>query len=123
MSVGPCLYISMDEFTHITIPGSPDDPRVGSSPPPGVVAHISPTLHPEDVSVVNGLLVTSPARTLIDLAEACDGGELREAFGRARELGLLDTAALRRARSRVEWRPSLALVDEVIAEFVDTDRP
>jgi len=113
----------MDELIHITIPGSPDDPRVGFSPPPGVVVHFSPTLHPEDVTVVNGLSVTSPARTLVDLAEACDGGELRVAFGRARELGLLDMAALRRARARVEWRPSLALFDEVIAEFDDTDGP
>lgn len=113
----------MDEFIHITIPGSPDDPRVDFSPPPGVVVHFSPTLHPEDITVVDGLPVTSPARTLIDLAQAGDGGELRMAFGRARELGLLDMAALRRARARVEWRPSLALFDEVIAEFDDTDEP
>jgi hypothetical protein len=113
----------MDELIHITIPGSADDPRAGFSPPPGVVVHFAPALHPEDVTVVNGVRVTSPARTLIDLAEACDGGELRVAFGRARELGLLDLAALRRARARVEWRPSLALFDEVLAEFDDADGP
>jgi hypothetical protein len=120
MSAGPCLFF-VDELIHITIPGSADDPRGGSSPPSGVVVHFAPTLRPEDVTVVDGVPVTIPARTLIDLAEACDGGELRVAFGRARELGFLDMAALRRARARVEWRPSLALFDEVLAEFDDAD--
>jgi hypothetical protein len=38
-------------------------------------------------------------------------------LGRAREIGLLDSKALRSARARVEWRPSLAMLDQVIAEF------
>jgi hypothetical protein len=45
--------------------------------------------------------------------------ELRAAFGRAKEMGLLDPEALRASRARVEWRPSLALLDEVIEEFCD----
>jgi hypothetical protein len=44
-------------------------------------------------------------------------GELRACFARAREIGLLDPEALRAARARVEWRPSLAMLDEVIDEF------
>ena len=44
-------------------------------------------------------------------------GELRATFARAREIGLLDPAALRAARGRVEWRPSLAMLDVVIEEF------
>jgi hypothetical protein len=43
--------------------------------------------------------------------------ELRATFARAQELGMLDAEALRAARARVEWRPTLAVVDEVIAEF------
>jgi hypothetical protein len=43
--------------------------------------------------------------------------ELRAAFARARELGLLDPDAPRAARARVEWRPSLAMLDEMIGEF------
>jgi hypothetical protein len=43
--------------------------------------------------------------------------ELRATFARARELGLLDPEALRASRARVEWRPSLAMLDEVIEEF------
>jgi hypothetical protein len=43
--------------------------------------------------------------------------ELRAAFARAKEIGLLDPEALRAARERVEWRPSLATLDQVIQEF------
>jgi hypothetical protein len=45
--------------------------------------------------------------------------ELREVFAVARARGLLDMAALRRSRARVEWRPSLAMLDGVIKEFED----
>jgi hypothetical protein len=106
----------MDEPIHITIPGSTDDPRDASAPP-GVIIHRTPPLHPEEMTVHQGIRVTSPARTLVDFAEVADRDELREAFRRARELGLLDMDAVRRSRARVEWRPSLAMLDEVIAEF------
>jgi hypothetical protein len=43
--------------------------------------------------------------------------ELREVFAVARRRGLLDMDSLRRSRARVEWRPSLAMLDGVIAEF------
>ena len=78
-----------DEPIHVTVPGSAQDPRIDRSIP-GVVIHRVP-----------------------------GKDELRETFARARELGLLDPAALRASRARVEWRPSLAMLDEVIAEFCD----
>jgi hypothetical protein len=102
----------------VLVPGCPDDPRDAPSIP-GVVVHRGPPLHPDDVSMVDGIPVTSPSRTLIDLAECMTAHELRATFARARELGLLDPEALRAARARVEWRPSLAMLDEVIAEFCD----
>jgi hypothetical protein len=43
--------------------------------------------------------------------------EMREACATTRERGLLDMDPLRRSRDRVEWRPSLAMLDEVMAEF------
>ena len=101
---------------HVTVPGSADDPRVDSSIP-GVVIHRVPALHPDDLTSLNGIPVTTPSRTLIDLAEDMTRDELRATFARAQALGLLDPVALRAARARVEWRPSLAMLDEVIAEF------
>ena len=108
--------MSNSEPIHVYVPGRSNDPRDDVSIP-GIVIHRGPPLHPDDLTVHNGIPVTSPSRTLIDLAEVVTPDELREAFARARELGLLDLEALREARDRVEWRPSLPVLDEVIAEF------
>jgi hypothetical protein len=83
------------------------------------VIHRGPPLHPDDVTTVDGIPVTTPSRTLIDMAEVSTADELRAMFARAREIGLLDPEALRAARARVEWRPSLEVLDEVIAEFCE----
>jgi hypothetical protein len=104
------------EPIHVYAPGCEDDPRDPASIP-GVVVHRGPPLHPDDVTTHKGLPVTTPSRTLIDLAEIMTADELRATFARAREIGLLDPEALRASRARVEWRPSLAMLDEVIDEF------
>ena len=94
----------MEDFQPIDVymPGRPDDPRRPSEPPGGVVARHGPPLHPDDVAIVNGIPVTSVARTLIDLAEVVDAVELRGCFVAAREWGLLDLDQLAAARARVE---------------------
>ena len=104
------------EPIHVFVAGSGDDPRTAASNP-GIAIHRGPPLHPDDVTTHNGIPVTSPSRTLIDCAEVMTAAELRALFARARETGLLDPEALRAARARVEWRPSLAMLDEVIDEF------
>jgi hypothetical protein len=98
-------------------PGDSDDPRGRGDAPDGVSPRYGPPLHPDDVTVVDGIPVTSVARTLIDLAEVMDEEELRRCFSVARRKGLLDLEELAAARSRVEWRPSLAMLDKVVAEF------
>jgi len=74
-------------------------------------------LHPEDTAIVNGIPCTSVARTLVDCAEVMTKDELRELFANAAKNGLLDIDAVRRSAARVEWRPSLQLLNEVIREF------
>ena len=66
---------------------------------PGVVVHRGPPLHPDDVTTLNGIPVTSPSRTLIDCAEFMTVNELRAAFARAREQGLLDRGGTSRGSS------------------------
>jgi hypothetical protein len=106
----------------VTVPASNADPRAQSPDPPGVVVHRVPALHPDDVvTLPNGLRVTSVARTLIDLADEMTADELRETFAIARDKGLLDMEALHRSRARVEWRPSLSMLDAVIEEFERSD--
>lgn len=107
----------MHEPIDIYVPSDPGDPRVPAADPPGVRVHRGPPLHPDDVDVVEGIPTTSISRTLIDLGEVLEEDDLRECFANARERGLLDPDALRAARRRVEWRPSLALVDRMIEEF------
>jgi hypothetical protein len=103
---------------EVFVPGSPDDPRTQTAPE-GLVVHYGPPLHPDDVAEVDGIPVTSVARTLVDLAECMSKDELRETFEIARQKGLLNIADVRASRGRVEWRPSLAMLDQVIAEFED----
>lgn len=107
---------SMDPI-HVYISADAADPRLGQDPPDGVIVHRGPELHPDDVTVLDGIPVTSVSRTLIDMAEVADKAELRRCFASARAQGLLDLEQLAAARARVEWRPSLAMLDEVIAEF------
>jgi hypothetical protein len=106
------------EPIHITVPGSATDPRSRERMPDGVVVHHTPALHPDDVWIVDGIPTTSPSRTLIDLAEMVGPDELLALFQRAREIGLFDLEAVVAARGRVEWRPSLQMFDEVLAEFL-----
>ncbi|MDQ3769325.1 MAG: hypothetical protein M3370_07615 [Actinomycetota bacterium] len=101
---------------HITIPGSTADPR-DPDLADGIVIHRVPHLHPDDVTTVDGLPVTTVARTLVDLAEDMSKDELRGVFLRAAELDVLDLDAVRASAGRVEWRPSLAMLHEVIDEF------
>ena len=111
----------MNNPIHITIHGDRDDPR-SHMEAPGIIVHRSPPLHPDDVDEIDGIAVTSLARTLVDLAEISDEDELRSYFMQAHAQGRLDIDALRASADRVEWRPSLPLLYRVIAEFEDRER-
>lgn len=108
-----------DEPIHITVAGDPTDPRELPEPPPGVVIHRTCALHPDDVATVHGVPCTSLPRTLIDMAEVvADEEELREMFHRAVAMGSFDRDAFVASRGRVEWRPSLAMLDRVAEPFL-----
>jgi hypothetical protein len=109
----------MNDFDpiHVYVPADSTDPRLVDDPPEGVIVHRGPRLHPDDLTVIDGVPVTSLSRTLIDMAEVADRDELRAMFASVHAQGRLDLEALAASRRRVEWRPSLAMLDEVIAEF------
>jgi hypothetical protein len=111
------MHDARTELIHVTIPGSPDDPRTARAAPPGVVVHYAPELHPDDVWVVDGIRVTSVSRTLIDCAEDATADELRGMFFQAHRRGILDLDAVDASLGRVEWRPSLPLVRQILEEF------
>jgi predicted transcriptional regulator of viral defense system/very-short-patch-repair endonuclease len=58
--------------------------------PPKVVRHRARNLVDADRAMVEGIPVTSVARTLLDLAWKLSGDQLRRAVARAEDLGLLD---------------------------------
>jgi hypothetical protein len=58
----------------------------------------------EDRAVVRGIPVTSPARTLVDLAPMLTAAQLQATLGEADRRGLLDAAALQRALRRTKGR-------------------
>ena len=108
---------NFDEPIDVTVPGSPSDPRAPVRDVPGVRLHHVPELHPDDITVVDGIPVTSVSRTLVDLAEVMSRDELREVFAGARAKGMLDMEAVEASYARLEWRPSLQMLREVMDEF------
>ena len=73
--------------------------------PEGIRAHRRPNLPPEDVTAHRGIPVTTPTRTLIDLATALTPNQLEAAVNEADVLGLIDPETLR-AESRAPQRPA-----------------
>jgi hypothetical protein len=106
-----------EEPIHITVPGCADDPRSRLEAPPGVVIHYVPHLDPRDVTVVDGIPTTTVARTLVDLADDAPIEELREIWERAFARQLVTCEEIEASLGRVEWRPSLPVVRQLLVEF------
>lgn len=106
-----------DEPIDVTAPADPNDPREPDRDVPGVRIHRTQQLHPDDVTVVDGVPVTTVSRTLVDLAELLTRDELRRAFATAKEKELLEMDAVEASYGRLEWRPSLGMLREVMDEF------
>ena len=76
----------------------------GRRGPRGISVHRSRLVHPEDRTTVDGIAVTSVARTLVDLADVLSMPDLQRAINEAELLGLFDLAALERAIARLPNR-------------------
>lgn len=63
---------------------------------PGITVHRPRALSPEDASRRHGVPVTSPARTLFDLAEVVPGPALERAVERAEVLRIFDLGSVQR---------------------------
>jgi hypothetical protein len=74
---------------HLTLPGTGGRRRRA-----GLAIHRARALRPEEVDVHRGIPVTSPARTLLDLAAILDDRGLERALDRAELLELTDYPAL-----------------------------
>jgi very-short-patch-repair endonuclease len=96
-----------DRWIDVTVRGAPRSHR-------GVRVHRSRTLMRKDVVRRNGIWVTSPARTLVDLASVLDYRSLRRAVRRAQSLRRVNVRqlveAIHEAGSRRGVRNLAALV-------------
>jgi very-short-patch-repair endonuclease len=90
-----------DGDVQITVVGSARRQRRG------IEIHRVGHLHPEDWSECNGIPVTSPARTLIDLAAYLTRDELERAIAEAYALRLTHAAENLRAIARSPRRPGV----------------
>jgi very-short-patch-repair endonuclease/predicted transcriptional regulator of viral defense system len=75
---------------HVTVPGT-----AGRKRRKGIRLHRSPTLTPDDTTTNRGIPITTPARTIIDLARTLDGRPLEHALDLAEQRSLIDFADLR----------------------------
>ena len=97
---------------HVTLPA----PRRGR-PRPGVRVHHSAVVHPEDEAVVDGIAVTSLARTLTDLGDVVRADRVRRAFLAAERARIVDIDAIERAIERGKGRRGARVLREVVDAY------
>ena len=84
---------------------------------PRLTVHSAKELHPTDRADVDGIPVTSLARTLLDLAEVVSATELQRAYEAAERHRILDIKALRELLDRSNGRRGVA----ALAALLDYD--
>ena len=81
----------------------------------GIWAHRARRLHPDDVTVHQGIPVTTVARTLVDLTDVLGGDRVLRALREAEYQRLLDLDALTAAVERAHGRKRLRTLKAAIA--------
>lgn len=89
--------------------------RRGRQGPAGVELHRVRRLDPVDVTVRDGIRVTTVSRTLVDLAEVVDRAAAAKALHEAEVLRLLDVASVADAVARANGRRRAHVVAELLA--------
>jgi very-short-patch-repair endonuclease/predicted transcriptional regulator of viral defense system len=85
---------------HVTVPGDPGRARRA-----GIRIHRSATLEPDEATCLRGIPITTPVRTVIDLAATLKGRPLEQALDRAEQRKLIDFAELHEAIKSYPTRP------------------
>lgn len=99
---------------HVTVPGSG---RRGAA---GLVVHRSRGLPPSDVQIVRGLRVTSPERTVLDVAARSDDDVVRRMIREGEFQGVLRSGVLRDTFAGRTGHPGLARVRRVDPATVES---
>ena len=111
LAVGPGAVLSHRDAAALHgMRKMPEGRRISVSTPThartvdGVWLKARRVLVEEDRTVVGGIPVTSPARTLVDLAPMLSAGQLAATLGEADRRGLLDAEAVKEALRRTRGR-------------------
>lgn len=111
LAVGPGTVLSHRDAAALHgMRKTPEATRISVSTPThartveGVWVKGRRTLAEEDRAVVRAIPVTSPARTLVDLAPMLTAAQLQSTLGEADRRGLLDVEAVERALRRTKGR-------------------
>ena len=81
----------------------------------GICVHRTRRLHPDEVTTLDGIPVTTVARTLIDLTDCCGRDRQARAVREADYLRLLDLDAVDAALQRAQGRRRLHVLRDVLA--------
>jgi hypothetical protein len=89
----------------------------------GIIVHRRSTLSPRDLTHCNGIRVTTPIRTLIDLAPCLASAELEAAINAADKLDLVDPETLRGALDERRGQQGVGILRRLLdlRTFVLTD--
>jgi len=88
------LTEARQSVVHVTVPGRHAEHQ------PGIRAHRTRRVHPEDADAIEGIPVTSAARTLLDLAPILSATRLRRAYTQAERTRALDLVAVQNVIAR-----------------------
>jgi very-short-patch-repair endonuclease len=95
---------------EVTVPG----PRVARS---GIAVHRSRLIHPEDRTAVDGLPVTSVARTIVDLADVMNDRQLERVVRRAEILRVFDLKQIDQTLEHIPGRRGRHRLKRVLAAY------
>ena len=101
------LRRSSSPIIHVTTPNRRS--------PKGIRVHRVRALHPDDAAVVDGIPVTSVARTLLDLADVLPPRQVIRAIEQAERLQIFDLNAVTRLLARSNGRRVKKLGDAIAA--------
>lgn len=87
-------------------------------PVAGIHFHVTRKLDPLDVTIVDGIPVTTVPRLLIDLSDHLIAEEVTHYIHEAAHWDLLDLRAVDRAMARAVGRHNLAVLEQAIADWL-----
>lgn len=112
VSAGALLDVrsTSSSLIHVTVPGLSRRRARGT-----IRIHTTRPFHPDDITIIDGIRVTSPERTLLDLASILPLTQLRRAYERAERLRILDHGKLRALLKRSNGRPGVGALRRTAA--------